>query len=236
VQFWESIWLTDVTRSYCEKYSQLTSLEDYSQFRQTLISERNRLQKSQKLKDLVTCLEEAIQKLEDNKKRLEREAEEEPIRAKVRAMSVRAPLQQLYEYRDELRKMSGFSDPTMSLIKDKLSHIEVEIDRLEKAAIDHISNLDSVQTLEQARIWRDKLLQIKSRYENTDWEQKLAEVQDKSDRIIQFFRELRDISRQSPSCGPFRFHQFRERSRARQNGPCRHCFPGQCRSGPWRCL
>jgi regulator of replication initiation timing len=186
--------LNEVTQTICEQYSQLRSLEDYSHYQKMLLREQKRLQKFPSLHD---CVQKAIDELEENKRRLERDAEEEPVRAKVRAMSGRAPLQQLYEYRDELKKMSGFSDPTMSLIEDKLSHIEAEIDRLEKDATDHISNLDSVQTLQQARTWRDKLLQLKSRYENTDWEQKLAEAQDKSDRIIQFFRELREISQQA---------------------------------------
>jgi len=186
--------LNEVTQTICERYSQLRSLEDYSHFRRALLREQKRLQRFPALHD---CVRKAIDKLEENKKRLEREAEEEPIRAKVRAMSVRAPLQQLYEYRDELRKMSGFSEPTMSLIQEKFSHIEVEIDRLEKAAIDHISNLDSVQSLQQSRTWRDHLLQIKSRYENTEWEQKFTEALAKGDRIIQFFEDLREISRQT---------------------------------------
>ena len=187
--------LNEVTQMICEQYSQLRSLEDYSHYRKILLREQKRLQKSPALRE---CVQKAIEKLDENKKRLEREAEEEPIRAKVRAMTVRAPLQQLYEYHDELRQMSGFSDSTMNLINDKLSHIEAEIQKLEKAAADHISNLDSVRSFQQANAWRDKLLQIKSRYENTVWDQKLADAQGKIDGIIQFFNALDQIARQSP--------------------------------------
>lgn len=173
----------------CQNNEQITDLTK-------LALQQTRLQELKKLivKHLETeRVDQALETLSENAKRLQALQDEKPLHSEIQAMREDNALQALYQYRDRLRQIEGYSPETQTLRDQKLQVIEEEIVRLQQFAERLNETLDRTTDLTAVIQLHKSILRELNRYEGTPEGKALSEAQQRCEKLETFFQELQSI-------------------------------------------
>lgn len=143
----------------------------------------------------TTRVDEALITLSENARRLQASQDEKPIHSEIQAMREDSSLQVLYQHRDRLRQMEGYSQATQNLRDQKLQVIEKEIERLQQFAQGLKEKLDRTTKLTAVRQLHKSILRELNRFVNTPQEKSLSQAQQRCEELETFFQELESIHR-----------------------------------------
>lgn len=201
--------LHTVVDGECQRYENLTNLTQYDLFANELKKIRNSLQNLGDTQ-LVARAEQALERLKEQKQRLEQERKETEIRERITALDTKASLKKLYESRSYLQRLAGLSDKTEPFRQAKLGIIEKEIEEQEQAVERLQDRFEEVTSEKRAEDLKTDLLRMEDRYSGTDYQVQLHGIQTQVEVVRHFFRRLAEAERERWQT-PEEAQQVRER-------------------------
>ena len=183
-----------IVRASCHHAEALNSIESADAVRNTLRSQDNALKAAGVLQysQIISKAEEA---LEERILELKADAEASARENEIRAMTQKANLVKLYEYREGLASMDGIPPRVAAIRQQKLQDIQSEISQLEEFAGEVSQTYRGVDP-SQADDLYERILRSISRYAGSDYEGPLNEALELLRRIKVFASELREVEAQ----------------------------------------
>lgn len=177
----------------CKKAVSITRIESADASKNAL-EDLKKLLQHEGISEYEEQIVEAEKKLEERVNQIKAAAEEVSLRSQISAMTAKADLSKLYEYRDALNKMSSVI-PAIALIREqKLQEINRAISELETFAK---SALQVYQTIpvNQAEELREKILRTISQYAGSEYETQLNQALEYLKNLQSFALAVREIER-----------------------------------------
>ena len=186
---WEEA-LKTALEGYCAKYEKLSDLADYG------INEKQ-LKQARKALDQYPAfakrVDQALKSLSQRRAELQKQENEKSIIAQIRSMAPSAALQDLYEYRESLTKLTDLSTHTASIRDEKLAQINNRIQQFEQLAKEILGAIERVTSPDELRQQRDLLLRNLEQVKDTPLHSLLLGVQQKLDHLEKFFNKLGEV-------------------------------------------
>lgn len=194
------LWIKRVTSMVEQQCSQLENIERLTQV-EAKQEKLNRLKKQLKelsLDQLISRVEQALNAISTKEEELAKQEQEAPLQAEIKGMNTTAPLKSLYEYRERLSQIKGYSDATMALRDEKSRKIAQEISQLEQVAEASIEALDEIDAITSIDEWQRTLLRSIDRFVDTPFQSKLEKAERKGKVIQKFLQQINDLSKRNP--------------------------------------
>lgn len=195
---------------YCERYSKLTDLSLYATYKHQL---EKVLRQVQEYPHRVSKVQKALELLKQRQQDLRQHENEKTIVAEIQSMAPSARLVTLYEYRTKLIELQNLSTETENLRKSKLEQIESRIQQFEQLVKMLPEAVEKAKSLDDLRGQKSLLLRNLDQTQDTPLYQQLEEIQNRIERLENFFENLRDIAslpRLTPSDLDTISHRIRE--------------------------
>lgn len=190
--------LAEVVEIDCQRLEALQRITQFENNQEQLAARKRMLQKAG-YAPLVERIDVALRKLDEKRIVLEREGQEEAIRAEIRGMDENARLQLLYDYRSRLEGMQGYSAKTMEIRNARLQRINKAIEQLESQVDTWQPQIEAVDSVKALDSLRDALLRLADRYQETVYAPKLEAVQKRMNDLREFLGELEGIHKATPN-------------------------------------
>ncbi len=184
--------LEEVIEVDCQRLEDLQRITQFEN-NQGQLAARKKMVQEAGYSPLVERFDVALRKLDEKRAALEKEGQEEAIRAEIRGMDENARLQSLYSYRTRLEAMNGYSAKTMELRNARLQRISREIEQLESQADAWQTQIEPVISVKALDDLRDALLRLADRYQETVYAPKLEAAQKRINDLRELLGELEGI-------------------------------------------
>lgn len=185
--------ISTLVESECEGLEKVHRVIDIGLNQQKLQELKKQL-KSINLPNLTNRVDYSIKILAEKEKEFETLAKEIPIQEEIKAMDIKANLDTLYQYRNRLERISGFSASTIELRDSRLNAIEQEIANLEqfiKELTDAINRIDGIKSLND---WLRLFNRSYERYSETVYQEELNKTEKRVLTLQGFFQSLDALS------------------------------------------
>lgn len=187
---------------FCGRYSQL---KDLSEFKTNLSHLQNALKGVREFPVLVSMVENAIKQLNQRQEELQQAEKEKTIAAEINSMEPSAGLATLYKYQRRLNEIHPLSQHTEKLRQNKLADIQSRIQQFEQLAKMIPTAIENANDFGELHQQKNLLLRNLEQTQGTPLYQTLVTLQDKIERLENFFKEMEhfqslvSLSRPSPN-------------------------------------
>lgn len=193
---------------FCSKYNSLKQIEDYTNNLNQLRALEKILDKHQ-LTTGIGKINKSIEDLDNAKKELDEKLHQEGKRKEqellVRALSIKDSVSELRQSLDKLNSLIP-QKGIETLLAQKQEALSQELKRLEQFANSFSDELDKASDTKLVSKLRDKAIELRSRYDDTEMNAIVAYGIDRADRLIRIFNEVTQF-KQNRSTKPEDFAQ-----------------------------
>jgi hypothetical protein len=196
-QEWRSC-LDHLVEGECHKLENIQRTTQIELNQKQLDGLKKQLKKS-KLAELVKRVDTALDVIAAKSDELETLEREKPVLVEITGMDIKANLVTLYEYRDRLKAMKGYSPTTMQVCTDRLGALEREIVQLEAFATGLIEAAQGLDNLPAVNNWQNQYLRQLNRYADTQYHHDLETAEERVRHVRVFLEELDQVTRRLPT-------------------------------------
>lgn len=180
-----------VIQDSCQQAKTLNRIEGADAIR-NLLGEQKTILKREGFLDLAALVSEAENQLTEQIKKLKANSEEKAKRYQINAMTSKADLNKLFEYRKELKEMELESQELIAFQQQRLSEINTSIQELETFVDNVIKVYQQVSNTEIETLY-ERILKNSDRFVDTVYEEKLAQAIQYLRNLKSFFVALKEI-------------------------------------------
>ena len=142
----------------------------------------------------IELIAEAEKKLEERIKKLKADAEEASLKNQINAMTAKADLVKLYEYREALKGMHPVTAELISTRDQKLQSIQLSISEMETFA-NTVSQTHKTIEADQAEVLYERILRNINRYTGSTFEEVLNQALEYLRNVKSFISEIKEIEK-----------------------------------------
>ena len=179
----------NIIKQQCTKLSQLRQLTDYGKHQDDLEDMRKHIN-NMGLGHLETCVNQALQQLDEEKSRLEIRGQEQPILNQINAFNKTVSLSYLKDYHQKLEAyLQSPSERIQQAAKQKHADIEAEIKKLEDFTGELYKQVDNLTSSQAASRLIDQINTKLSRFDGRDADYIKDDLQ-RCQKLETFFQKL----------------------------------------------
>lgn len=182
-----------VIEASCKQAETLNRIEGADAVRNTLHDQKELLRREGLLAS-IELIAEAEKKLEERIKKLKADAEEASLKNQINAMTAKADLVKLYEYREALKGMHPVTAELISTRDQKLQSIQLSISEMETFA-NTVSQTYKTIEADQAEVLYERILRNINRYTGSTFEEVLNQALEYLRNVKSFVSEIKEIEK-----------------------------------------
>lgn len=183
-----------------KEYGTLHDINAYEWNRKHLIKDRRLLQEAG-LTKMADMIDRALDELKNQEQVLRIQQHEKPIRDMLNNVRIDSPLAVLYEQREQLSQLTGYSDATMKLQREVLEKISAEIARLESDANALRTRVLLHNDQKALRNELEYLMKVSYRYKETPFAQVLELAKVLIDQYATFLVKISEMNKAIQNLG-----------------------------------
>jgi hypothetical protein len=185
-------WLKEVVENECQRLENIRFLQDMNLYKKQL-DEYQKVLNKKHLSELSNRVEQAIKNLSEKAQKIARREQEESLRSEIRSMTPSANLINLYEYKKSLIQFDHCTPETLKFRDGRLNEIEESISKLENEAKSLPKEFELISDNQSFIKWRERLFLVLHKFEETKFEDKIAELKIRSDNLSKLFSDLNPL-------------------------------------------
>jgi hypothetical protein len=185
-------WLEEVVEKECKRLEDIRFLQDMNLYKKQL-DEYQKVLNKKHLSELSNRVEQAIKNLSEKAQKIARREQEESLRSEIRSMTPSANLINLYEYKKSLIQFDHCTPETLKFRDGRLNEIEESISKLENEAKSLPKEFELISDNQSFIKWRERLFLVLHKFEETKFEDKIAELKIRSDNLSKLFSDLNPL-------------------------------------------
>lgn len=186
--------LESLVQSECRKLEKIQHITQV-ELNQSRLEEIKKQLKKAKLTELVARVDQSLDTIQSHRQELEQQNREAPIQAGIRGITHQANLQKLYEYREQLQKITGYSDTTMRQRDERLKAIEGEIEQLIIFATQLRDAAIGLTDLRSVREWQSQFQRLYARLQDTPFQQEFDTANEQVLRLQELILEFEALKK-----------------------------------------
>lgn len=185
--------LRSTVEASCQRYEVISNRTQLELHRTHLDQLRTQLQHHGQ-SEFLPRANLAMDNLARQAERLELDEREDSIRIRIQALDERARLRTLYESRDWLEAIFSHSQQTLDMRDKRLATINSKIADLERRIVDLQTSLSEIDSKEALDAWRRRSDRTEREYQDTPYQDQLAQLQLQAEPLQAYFAEIGGIA------------------------------------------